>query len=113
MVIIIEKQKGYNSGTRGRGDLLYIDQHILEETKTRRKNVTMTRIDSKKAYGMVLQTWMIKCLKMYKIPNKVLSFIMETMKNWKVELTGGGKTLAEVKSREASFQETCSWYYDL
>ena len=37
-------------------------------------------------------------LKMYKISDKVIKFIMEAMKKCKVELTAGGKTLAEVKT---------------
>ena len=38
---------------------------------------------------MVLQTWLIESLKMYKISDKVLNFIMKSMKNWKVELVTG------------------------
>ena len=40
---------------------------------------------------------------MYKISNKVIKFITETMKNWKAELTAGGKTL-EVKIQRDMFQ---------
>ena len=36
-----EGQKGCCKGSRGTGDLLYIDQHILNEIKTRWKNLTM------------------------------------------------------------------------
>ena len=45
----------------------YIDQHILNESKIRLKNLAMAWIDYKKAYDMVLQSWIIHCLKMYKI----------------------------------------------
>ena len=58
-----EEQKGCLKGFRGTGELLYIDQHILNERKTRRKNLVMVCIDYKKAY-MIPQTWMINCLKM-------------------------------------------------
>ena len=34
---------------------------------------------------------------MYKIYDNVFKFIMEAVKNWEVELTARGKTLAEVK----------------
>ena len=34
---------------------------------------------------------------MYKISDDIKRLIMETMKNWKVELTTGRKTLAKVK----------------
>ena len=34
-----EEQSWYHKGTRGTGDLQYIDQHILKESKTRRDDV--------------------------------------------------------------------------
>ena len=77
-----EEQKQCRKRTRGTGDLLYFDQHILKESKTRRKNLAMALIDNKKAYDMVLQSWIIDCLKMYKIFDIVIKFIEKTMKNW-------------------------------
>ena len=38
---ILEEQKGCRKGIRGTDDLLYIDQHILQEAKIRQKNVDM------------------------------------------------------------------------
>ena len=46
----------------------------------------MDWIDCKKAYDMLPQNWIINCLKMYKISDKVINFIEKTMKTWKVEL---------------------------
>ena len=46
-------QKGCRKWTRGTGELLYIDQHILKDSKTRRKNVVMAWIDYKNAYEYV------------------------------------------------------------
>ena len=62
-----EEQKGFRKGSRDTGELLYIDQHILNESKTRRKSLPMAWIDYRKAYTMVLQSWIIDCIKMYKI----------------------------------------------
>ena len=36
-----EEQKGCRKGSRSTGGLLYIDQHIINESKTRRKNLPM------------------------------------------------------------------------
>ena len=60
-------------------ELLYIDQHILNESKTRQENQAMAWIDYKKAYDMVPQTWILHCLKMYKISHEVINFIEQTM----------------------------------
>ena len=40
---------------------------------------------------MVPQKWIIDCRKIYKITDKVMKFIEETMKNWCVELKTKGK----------------------
>ena len=81
---LANKQKGCCKGSRGTAELLYIDQHILNESKTRRKNLAMARIDYKKAYDIVPQSWITYCLKMYKISHEVINFIEKTMKTWRV-----------------------------
>ena len=48
-----DEQKGCCKGSRGSAELLYIDQHILNGSKTKRKNIAMAWIDYKKAYDMV------------------------------------------------------------
>ena len=42
---------------------------------------------------------------MYKITSKIIKFLTEALKNWKVELTAGGKILAVVKMLRGRFQE--------
>ena len=89
-----EKPKEFNKQLRETG-LLYIHQNILNDNKTRLKNIALVWIDYKKKYDMVRQSCIIECLKRYKIAVMVIKFIEETMKNWRVELTG--KSLADVK----------------
>ena len=100
-----EKQKGFSKGTRGTRELRYIDQHILKDCKTKWKNLAEAWIDEKKkAYDMAPQSRIIDCLKMCKISYEVIKFIENTMKNWSVELTTGGKSLTEVKIQRRIFQ---------
>ena len=99
-----EEQKGCRKGSRSTAELLYIDQHILNESKTRRKNLAMGWIDNKKEYDMVPQSWIINCLKTYKISDEVINFIEKTMKTWRVELTAAGKSLTEAKIQRGIFQ---------
>ena len=73
-----KEQKGRRKGSRGTGELLHIDQHILNESKTRRKRVR----PDKKAYDIVLQCWIINCLTMYKISDEVIDLIKKTIKTW-------------------------------
>ena len=76
-----EEQKGSRDTT----ELLYIDQRILIESKTSRKNLPMAWIDYKKAYDMVPQRWIINCLKMYKILHEVINLIEKTMKPGEIQ----------------------------
>ena len=99
-----DEQKGYCKGSRGTAQLLYIDQHILNESKTRRENLAVAWIDYKKANDMVSQSWITNSLKMYKISHEVINFIDKTMNIWRVELTTGGKRLAEAKIQRGIFQ---------
>ena len=64
----------------------------------------MIGIDYKKAYYMVLQSWMIDGLKMYKISDKRIKFIQEAVKNWRVKLTAGRTSVAELKIQWGMFQ---------
>ena len=53
---------------------------------------------------MVPQSWIINCLKMYKIQHEVINFIDKTMKTRRVELTAGGRSLAVIKIKRGIFQ---------
>ena len=99
-----DEQKGCCRGSRGKAELLYIDQHILNESKTRRKNLAMAWIDNKRSYDMVPKSWILHCLKMYKTSHEVINFIEKTMQTWRVEQTPGGRSLAETKIQRGIFQ---------
>ena len=64
----------------------------------------MAWVDYKKALDIVPQSRIINCLKMYTISQKIINFIEKTMKNWRVELTAGGKSLAETKIQRLILQ---------
>ena len=51
-----DEQKGCWKGSRGTAELLYTDQHILNESKTKWKNLAIAWIDNKKEYDMVPQS---------------------------------------------------------
>ena len=53
--LYFEEQKGCHKGIEGTGDLMYIDLHLVKESKTKRKNVAIVWIVNKKPYDMVPQ----------------------------------------------------------
>ena len=84
--------KGCSKWSRGTAELLNIDQHTVNESKNKWKNLAMAWIDTKNGYDIVPQSWILNCLKMYKISHKVINYLMYTdgiklfakmKKNWK------------------------------
>ena len=70
-----EEKKEFHKGSRGKAELLYIDQHILNESKIRRKNLAMSWIDYKKS------KWYGSAKLDNKLPQNVQN-IEKTMKTW-------------------------------
>ena len=60
--LFLKEQKEYCKWSRGKGELLYIDQYS-QESKMRGKNLAMAWIGNKKTYDMVPLSRMINCLK--------------------------------------------------
>ena len=98
-----KKQKVWHKWIWGIGELLYINQHILKESKTKWKSIAIAWIDYQKTC-MVPQNWIIKILKMYQISGEVIKSIENTMENWRLKLTAEGKSLTEVKIQRGIFQ---------
>ena len=45
---------------------------------------------------------------MYKISHEVINFTERTMKTWRVELTAGGRSLAETETPRGIFSMRCT-----
>ena len=61
------EQKGCKKESYGCKDRLLTNEMILEECKTKEKNLSTARVDCKKAFDRVPSTWITKCLQIYKI----------------------------------------------
>ena len=85
-----QEQKGSHKGTRDAVDLLYINQNILQEGKTRQKNVAMALTDDKNTYDV--QTWITECLKIFKILEEVINFFTGVIENERNELAAREQT---------------------
>ena len=103
-----DEQKGCRKGSRGTAGLLYIDQHIRNKSKTRRKNLAMAWIDYKKAYDTVPQSWIIHCLKMYKISREDINFIGQTMQTMESGADCRRKKLCWNKDPKRDFPRRCA-----
>ena len=71
---------------------------LINTSSTRaRQNGKTLLLPGLTTWDMVPQSWVINCLKIYKISDEVIHFIEKNMKTRRVELIKGGKSLAEAK----------------
>ena len=67
-------------------DQLLINKAILEEVRSKRRNLSTTWIDYKKAFDSVPHSWIVKSLELYKMCPTVTRFMRENIKSWKTIL---------------------------
>ena len=77
-----KEQKGCKKGSYGCKDQLLINKIILEEVKSRKKNLSTAWIDYRKAFDSVPHSWIARTLQMYKVNPAVTNFITNNMKSW-------------------------------
>ena len=64
-----------------------INNAILENCKKRKKNLSTAWVDYEKASDTVPHSWILKCLQMYKIHPVLITFIEDSMSQWKTNMT--------------------------
>ena len=85
--IMTPEQRGGKKDCYGCKDQLMINNAILENCKKRKKNLSTAWIDYKEAFDNVPHSWILKCLQMYKIQPALITFIEESMSQWKTNMT--------------------------
>lgn len=98
------EQKGCVLKCRGCKDHLLTDKAVVKNCKRRRTNLEMVWIDFKKAYDRVPHSWIVECMKLFKVNSLVRDFLAKEMHNWKTNLTSGGIHLGRVPIRRGIFQ---------
>ena len=81
------EQRGGKKDCYGCKDQLMINNAFLESCKKRKKNLSTSWIDYKKAFDSVPLSWILKYLQMYKIHPVLIKFIEENMNQWKTNMT--------------------------
>ena len=84
--LLPKEQKGCRRGSYGCKDQLIVNKMILEDCKTRMKNLTTSWIDYRKAFDSVPHSWIIKTLELCKVSPEIIKFMDVNMKNWKTTL---------------------------
>ena len=84
--LLPNEQKGCKRGSYGCKDQLLVDKMTMDDCKTRKKNLTTSWIDYRKAFDSVPHSWIIKTLEIYKVSPEIVNFMKVNMKNWKTTL---------------------------
>ena len=80
------EQKGCKRGSYGCKDQLLINRMIIENCKTRHRNLSMAWIDYRKTFDSVTHDWIVKALELYKISPMIINFLKVNMLFWKTNL---------------------------
>ena len=102
------EQKGCIREQMGTKDQLLINKAILEDCKKRQRNLSMAWIDYSKAFDSVPHSWIVKCLRLYKINEQIIKMIENQMRNWKTNIVlnynRGRVQIENVKINRGIFQ---------
>ena len=85
--IMTPEQRGGKEDCYGWKDQLMINNAILVNCKKRKKNLSMAWIDYKKGFDRAPHYWILKYLQMYKVHPVLITFIEESMNQWKTNMT--------------------------
>jgi hypothetical protein len=77
-----KEQKGCCRRSKGCKDQLLISKAVLQECKSRKKNVCMHQ----KTFDSVPHHWIINSLELIGINNKIISFTKKAMGYWKTSM---------------------------
>ena len=80
------EQKGCKRGSYGCKDQLLINKAVIQDAKSRKKNLTTAWVDYKKAFDSVPHSWIIKCLELYKCHPVLTQFIRTSTTKWRTTL---------------------------
>ena len=80
--IITVEQAGGKKGIWGTTEQLLINKIILKEAKTLKRNIYTVWLDYQKAFDSVTHEWLLRSLKLAKVPPQLISAIEKLTKHW-------------------------------
>ena len=80
------EQKGIRRKERGCKDHLILDKIITEDAKRKKRNLSVMWIDYQKAYDSIPHSWLIAMMRLYKIDDKTIKFIIKSMPSWRTKI---------------------------
>ena len=85
--IITNEQAGGKNGTWGTTEQLLINKTILKEVKDSQRNLVTVWLNYHKAFNSIPHSWLLKALKLAKVPEIIMNAIKNLTKSWHIILT--------------------------
>ena len=80
------EQKGCKRGFYGCKGQLLINRMIIEDCKSKHRNLSIAWIEYRKAFDSVPHSWALKVLDLFKISPVLINFLRINMSMWKITL---------------------------
>ena len=80
--VITNEQAGGKNGTCGTIEQLLLNNSILKEVKNSGRNLVTVWLDNRKAFDSIPHSWLLKALKLTKVPSIVINAIKNLTKSW-------------------------------
>ena len=94
--IITQEQAAGKRGVWGTLEQLLINKNIMQEVRRMRKNLATIWLDYRKAFGSIPHSWLIKSLKLAKVPDNIINAIENFTQSWDtiLHLNGNNENVA-------------------
>ena len=95
--IITQEQAAGKRGVWGTLEQLLINKNIMQEVRRMRKNLATIWLDYRKAFGSIPHSWLIKSLKLAKVPDNIIINAIENFtQSWDtiLHLNGNNENVA-------------------
>ena len=80
------EQKGCKKGSYGCKNQLLMNKMLLENAKSKHRNLSTAWIDYKKAFDSVPHFWILRCLELFKISPTLINFLRSSIRMWETNL---------------------------
>ena len=88
---ITQEQTAGKRGVCGTLEQLLINKNIMNEVRRMRRNLTTIWLDYRKAFDSIPHSWLIKSLKLAKVPDNIINAIENLTQSWYTILHLNGK----------------------
>ena len=99
-----KRKKDCKRNSRGTKDQVLLEKSVFRDCKRRSTNLAMAWIDYCKAYDMIPHSWISECLELFGVAESTKKFLVNSMNNWKLELTSNRVSSGNVEVRRGIFQ---------